>query len=196
MPSTLDDEALDQLFRSARSLHTFKPDPVSDETIHQLHELMKWGPTASNTQPGRFLFLKSSEARLRLAPALSKSNHDKTLAAPLTVLVAYDTKFFEYSKETFPFTDVAAMFEKMPAMIEPFALRNSSLQGAYLILAARSLGLTAGPMSGFNNQKADDEFFPEGRWKSNFLINLGYWDGTPPRPRTPRLAFDVAAKIL
>jgi nitroreductase len=153
MAPALGDEALDQIFRSARSLHAFTDEPVSDETIHQLHELAKWGPTASNTQPARFLFLKSKESRMRLAPALSTGNHDKTLAAPLTVLLAYDTKFFEHSKETFPFSDVAGTFQKLPELVEPYALRNSSLQGAYLILAARALGLAAGPMSGCNPQK-------------------------------------------
>jgi len=196
MASTLDGSALDQLFRAARSVHTFTAEPVADETIHQLHALLKWGPTASNTQPARFLFLKSPAARARLAPALAPGNHDKTVAAPLTVIVAYDMQFFEYSKETFPFVDVKASFDKAPDAIEPTALRNSSLQGAYLILAARALGLSAGPMSGFNPQRVNDEFFPDGRLRANFLVNLGYHDGSPVRPRTPRLAFEVAAKIL
>jgi 3-hydroxypropanoate dehydrogenase len=196
MPPVLDDSTLDQLFREARSVHTFTSEPVSDATIHALHELLKWGPTASNTQPARFVFLKSPESRARLAPALSKGNHDKTLAAPLTVIVAYDTQFYEHSKITFPFSDVASAYQNKPELIESTALRNSSLQGAYLILAARALGLTAGPMSGFNAKLLNEEFFADGRFRVNFLINLGYFDGSPIRPRAPRLAFEIAAQIL
>jgi 3-hydroxypropanoate dehydrogenase len=196
MAPALDDKSLDQLFRHARSVHTFTAEAVAEETIHELHELLKWGPTAFNVQPARFVFLKSRQARERLAPALSSNNRDKTLAAPLTVIVAYDTQFYEHSKETFPFSDVAGIFEKAPTMIEPTALRNGSLQAAYLIIAARALGLGAGPMSGFNPAVVDQEFFPDGRLHSNILINLGYFDGSALRPRSPRLTFDVAAQIL
>jgi 3-hydroxypropanoate dehydrogenase len=196
MASVLDDKSLDQLFRHARSIHAFTAETVADETIHELYELLKWGPTAFNVQPARFVFLKSRQARERLAPALSHNNRDKTLAAPLTVIAAYDMQFYEHSKETFPFSDVAGIYEKAPTMIEPTALRNGSLQAAYLILAARALGLAAGPMSGFNPGTVNQEFFPDGRFRCNILVNLGYYDGSPMRARTPRLTFDVAAQIL
>lgn len=195
MSIVLDDKTLDQLFRNARSYAAFRDEPVSDETIHRLYELLKWGPTAFNAQPGRYVFVRSPQAKARLAPTLASANKDKTLAAPLTVIVAADTRFHENLPTLFPAYDAKPLFDNTPALIEPTLARNSSLQGAYLILAARALGLDAGPMSGFNADLADQAFFPDGRWKSNFLINLGYGDPEKLYPRSPRLSFEQAARI-
>lgn len=193
---SLDPAVLNRLFREARSAHTFTAEPVTDETIKALYDLVKLGPTAFNSQPGRYVFVRSPEAKQRLAPALSSGNRDKTLAAPLTVIVAYDTRFHEYLPALSGSQSSKAIFDNAPALIETTALRSSSLQGAYLIIAARSLGLLAGPMSGFNPQAVDSEFFPDGRFKSNFLINLGYRGDGELRPRAPRLAFEDVATIL
>jgi 3-hydroxypropanoate dehydrogenase len=199
MPQDLrvNEATLDQLFRHARSLHTFNDTPVSDQMLKELHELWKLGPTAFNSQPARIVFVRSQEAKQRLAPALAPTNLEKTVQAPVTAIVAYDSKFFEHVPTQFPHAPhLKSMFESNAALASTAALRNGSLQGAYLIMAARALGLTAGPMSGFDNQKVDAEFFPDGRFKSNFLINLGYWDGGVPRPRGPRLAFEDAVQVL
>lgn len=194
--STVDSVSLDRLFRDARTFSHFLPKPVAPETLQAVHELLKWGPTATNAQPGHFLFLLSPASRERLKPALSTGNLAKTMAAPVTVVVAEDLQFHESLATKFPHGNARAWFDGQPALIAETARRNSSLQGAYLMLAARSLGLDCGPMSGFDAAKVDAEFFPEGRYRANFLINLGYGDRSRLHVRLPRLSFDEACRIL
>lgn len=196
MSTPLPQDALAQLFTDAHSVHQFDGTQVSDTTLHQLYDLLKWGPTAFNAQPGRYIFVRSQEAKARLAPALASGNLEKTLAAPVTVIIAQDAFFHEQLPSQFPGYDARSLFENNPAWIAPTAFRNSSLQGAYLILAARALGLSTGAMSGFDAAKLDAEFFPDGKWSSNFLINLGYAQADIGFPRGPRLAFNDAAQIL
>ncbi|WP_133479915.1 malonic semialdehyde reductase [Cognatilysobacter segetis] len=196
MPQPLSQEALDQLFVTARTHNRFTGE-VSDETLHRLYELVKMGPTTANTTPARFVFVKSPEAKQRLAPFLDEGNRAKTVEAPVTAIVAYDMAFYEKLPYLFPHTDAKGWFDGKPeAHLETVALRNSSLQGAYLILAARALGLDTGPMSGFDNAKVDAEFFAGTRIRSNFLVNLGTGDFSQVFPRSPRLPFDEAAQIL
>ncbi|WP_313145444.1 malonic semialdehyde reductase, partial [Stenotrophomonas sp.] len=159
MSHALDAAALDQLFRTARTQNAFLDTPVEDAQLHALYELVKWGPTAANGSPARFVFVKSAEAKAKLAPALSEGNHDKTLAAPVTVIVGFDEDFHEKLPYLFPHTDAKAWFDGPREGRHEGAFRNGSLQGAYLILAARALGLDAGPMSGFDNAKVDEAFF-------------------------------------
>jgi 3-hydroxypropanoate dehydrogenase len=192
----LPDAALDQLFRHARTVHAFAPVPVPDGTLRQLYDLLKWAPTAFNAQPGRYVFVKSAEAKARLAPALSPGNVPQVHSAAATVIVAQDSRFFEHLPTLFPAYDAKPLFEGNAALAESTAFRNSSLQGAYLIMAARSLGLDVGAMSGFDAAKVNAEFFPDGRWRANFLINLGVADPSGIHPRGQRLAFDEAAQIL
>lgn len=204
-------EALDQIFREARTYNGWLDIPVKDETIRELYGLLKWGPTSANGSPARFLFLRSQEARERLRPSLSPGNVDKTMAAPVTVIVAYDLLFYEKLPRLFPHSPkMRDLFASNPQLVEETAKRNSSLQGAYLIMAARSLGLDCGPMSGFDNAKLDEEFFgadkvcegceqeffPAGHVKSNFLCNLGYGDPASLFPRAPRLEFEEACTTL
>jgi 3-hydroxypropanoate dehydrogenase len=194
----LNDQALDTLFRKARTQNGFLDHPVSDAQLHALYELMKWGPTTMNSQPARLVFVRSKTGKEKLAPALSPGNRDKTLAAPVTVIVAYDLRFYENLARSFPNNPNAkAAFEgeEKKAHVQTTALRNGSLQGAYLILAARALGLDCGPMSGFDNAKVDAAFFPDGRIKSNFLCNLGHGDPAKVFPRNPRLPFEEACTL-
>lgn len=195
MPTPLPPAALDQAFRRARTFNRFTERAVSDETLREIVELMKWGPTAANGNPGRFVFVKSAAAKEKLRPCLSAGNVDKTMAAPVTVIVATDMRFFEHAPVLFPAYDIRPGMEADPALAEKVAFRNGSLQGAYFILAARMLGLDCGPMSGFDNARLDAAFFPDGRWKSNFLINLGYGDPAGNHPRGPRLAFEQMARV-
>ena len=193
----LDAHVLDVLFRQART-HSALSGPVTDEQLRALYELAKWGPTTLNSQPGRFVFIRSKEAKDKLAPALSPGNLDKTMAAPVTALVAYDVGFYDNLPKTFPHrpeANKAFMGDEKAAYANLTAVRNSSLQGAYLIVAARALGLDCGPMSGFDNAKVDAAFFPDGRWKSNFLCNLGRGDPAKLMPRNPRLTFEEACRI-
>jgi len=195
----IDSIALDVLFRTARTQNGFLDRPVSDDQLRQIYDLMKWGPTTQNSQPMRIVFVRSKQAKEKLAPALSPGNLDKTMNAPVTAIVAYDTRFYEHLPRTFPNNPAAKgnyEGEDKKAHVERTALRNSSLQGAYFILAARALGLDCGPMSGFDNAKVDAAFFPDGRYKSNFLINLGHGDPSKVFPRNPRLEFDESCKIL
>lgn len=194
MTHPLDAASLDQLFRTARTYNAFGGE-VSDETLHKLYELTKFGPTAANSTPARFVFVKSPEAKAKLAPALSEGNREKTLAAPVTVIVAYDEDFHEKLPYLFPHTDAKAWFDGPRENRFESAFRNGSLQGAYLILAARALGLDTGPMSGFDNTKLDEAFFAGTAIKSNFLVNLGVGDTGSIFPRSPRLSFDEAARI-
>jgi len=196
MSEVLNDAALDQLFRSARTQNAFLDRPVEDAQLHALYDLLKWGPTAANTLPARFVFVKSSEAKARLAPALDEGNRKKTLAAPVTVIVGFDEDFHEKTPYLFPHVpDAKSWFDGPREGRHVPAFRNGSLQGAYLIVAARALGLDAGPMSGFDNAKVDDAFFAGTAIKSNFLVNLGYGDPTGVFPRLPRLSFDEASRI-
>ncbi len=195
MSDVLNDNTLDQLFRNARSYNAFSGE-VSDKTLHQLYELVKWGPTQANSSPARFVFVKSDEAKAKLGPALDEGNYKKTMAAPAVVIVGYDMRFFDKLPLLFPHTDAKSWFDGAPEeVLYRAALRSGSLQGAYLILAARALGLDVGPMSGFNNAKVDEAFFKGTSIKSNFLVNLGKGDPASVFPRSPRLSFDEAARI-
>lgn len=194
--SAVSQDALDRAFLSARSFNAFSDQPVSDDTLRSLYDVMQWGPTSMNTQPARFVFLRTPEARERLVPALAPGNVDKTRKAPVTVIVAHDTRFFDHLPTQFKAYDAKPMFEANDALAESTAVRNSSLQGAYLIVAARLLGLDAGAMSGFDAAKLNAEFFPDGDWKVNFLVNLGYGDTTGNHPRGPRLGFEEVARLL
>lgn len=196
MTQALPQSALAQLFTDAHSVHQFTDQAVTDDCLRQLYDLVKWGPTAFNSQPGRYVFIRSEQAKARLAPALASGNRDKTLAAPVTVIIAQDREFHEQLPTQFPGYDARSLFVQYPNLLEPTAFRNSSLQGAYLILAARALGLSCGAMSGFDAAKLDAEFFPDGRYQSNFLINLGYAAPDAAFPRAPRLPFEAAAQIL
>ena len=192
----LDRASLDQLFREARTNNGWLDRPVSDEQLRGIYELMKWGPTSANCSPARIVFLRSREAKQRLVPALAPGNVDQTLQAPVAAIVAQDIEFYERLPELFPHGDARSWFVGNQPLIETIAFRNSSLQGAYLILAARALGLDAEPMSGFDNETVDREFFPDRRVKSNFLVNIGYGDPSKLPPRGPRLAFEEAVQIL
>ena len=195
MFSPLNDTALDQLFRTARTYNAFGGE-VDDATLHRLYDLLKFGPTAANACPARFVFVKSPEAKAQLAPALDAGNRDKTLAAPVTVIVGYDMAFYDKLPVLFPNTDARSWFAGAPeSVLQTVAMRNGSLQGAYLILAARSLGLDTGPMSGFNNAMVDETFFAGTSIRSNFLVNLGKGDPASIFPRSPRLGFDEACRI-
>jgi nitroreductase len=192
----LTDTGLDQLFRTARTTHAFTTQPVADATLRELYELLKWGPTAWNSQPGRYVFVRSAEAKARLAPAVSSSNRTKTLAAPVTAIVAFDTRFFDRLHEWAPGSTGKELLTKDAALAQATAFRNGSLQGAYLILAARALGLAAGPMSGFNAELVNREFLANSSWRANFLVNLGYPDGTVSKPRAARVPFEDAVRIV
>lgn len=191
-----DPATLDLILRTARSFDRYTDRPVSDATLAAVWDLTKWGPTSANGQPARVLFLKSPEQKERLRPALSATNLDKTMAAPVVAIVAHDTRFFEHLPRYFPKApDARSWFEDKPnAGITAF--RNGTLQGAYLIVAARALGLDCGPMSGFDNAKVDAEFFPDGRLQSNFLCCLGYGDRSALKEQAPRMPFDEACEIL
>ncbi len=194
MSDPMSDPALDQLFRTART-HNVLEGEVEDATLHRLYELLKWGPTSANSSPARFVFVKSAEAKALLAPALDEGNRDKTLAAPVTVIVAHDLDFHEKLPYLFPHADAKSWFDgPREGRVDP-AFRNGTLQGAYVILAARALGLDTGPMSGFDNARVDAAFFAGTTVKSNFLVNLGHGDPSRLFPRSPRLSFDDAARI-
>jgi 3-hydroxypropanoate dehydrogenase len=192
----LDDSSLDIIFRAARTHNEWLDKPVSDEMLVQIYDLMKWAPTSANSSPARIVFVRSTEAKQRLLPAMAPGNVDKTRAAPVTAIIAHDIEFHEKLPKLFPQADARSWFAGNQPLIDITAFRNGTLQGAYLILAARALGLDAGPMSGFDNTKVDKEFFPDGKVKSNFLINLGYGDHAKVFPRNPRLPFAEAAQIL
>ncbi len=193
----LSPEALDILFRKARTHNVWLPQPVSDDLLRQIYDLMKWGPTSANSSPARILYLRTPHAKERLRPALGPLNVDKTMQAPVTAIIAYDLKFYEHLPKLFPNNpSMREMFSNSPELAQTTAFRNGSLQGGYFILAARALGLDCGPMSGFDNAKVDAEFFPSSTVKSNFLCNLGYGDHSKLFPRNPRLDFDEACQLL
>ncbi len=197
--TTLSPEDEDLIFRNARTQNGWQPKPVSDAQLRELYDLMKWAPTTMNTNPARMLFLRSPEAKERLKPALSPGNVDKTMAAPVTAIIAFDTAFYELLPKLFPHNQKAREIfagEDKKAQTEKIAFRNGSMQGGYFILAARSIGLDCGPMSGFDNAKVDAEFFAGTGVKSNFLCNLGYGDASKVMPRNPRPAFDEVCKLL
>jgi 3-hydroxypropanoate dehydrogenase len=197
MSGTLTEDALDTIFRAARTHNAWADKPVSDELLHQLYDLMKWGPTSANCSPARIVFVKSKEAKEKLSPALSQGNKAKTLAAPVTAIIAYDVEFYELLPQLFPHDLTAkTWFNWSKEWAEQTAFRNGSLQGAYLMIAARSLGLDCGPMSGFDMKKVDEAFFAGTTVKSNFLCNLGYGDPKGLFDRSPRLEFDEACKIV
>lgn len=191
----LDDVALDRLFRTART-HNRLHGPVTDAELRAIYELMKWGPTSSNCQPARIVFVRSVEAKERLKPALSSANRDKSMAAPVTAILAYDLHFYEYLPRLFPHNAGARSWFAGKPDTPIHALRNATLQGAYFMLAARAVGLDCGPMSGFDHAKVDAAFFPDGRVKSNFLCNLGRGDPSALFERLPRFAFAEVCRIV
>jgi len=189
-------DALDQLFRKARAHNIWLPKRVAIAALREAYELARMGPTSANSSPARFVFLESEAAKARLLPALAPSNVEKTKAAPVTAIIAWDNEFHEKLPKLFPHADMRSYFVGKPALIEESAFRNGSLQGAYFILAARAVGLDCGPMSGFDAAKVNAEFFPDGKWKANFLCNLGYGDHSKLFPRSPRLEFEEACRVL
>jgi 3-hydroxypropanoate dehydrogenase len=196
MSEKLAEAALDQLFRTARTYNAFLPKEVSDAQLHELYELAKFGPTSANSSPMRLVFVKSKEGKEKLKPFLSDGNRAKTMAAPVTAIIANDHNFHEKLPQLFPHADARSWFVGNQELIDRTAFRNATLQGAYVIMAARALGLDCGPMSGFDNAGVDDAFFAGTTIKSNFLINIGYGDASHDLfPRSPRLAFDEAARI-
>jgi 3-hydroxypropanoate dehydrogenase len=195
-PNTIDDKALNQIFRNARTHKAWSAKPVSVELLQKIYELASLGPTSANSSPARFVFLTTPEAKARLKPALAPLNVEKTMAAPVTVIIAWDTEFHEKLPKLFPHADMRSHFVGNQKFIDETAFRNGSLQGAYFIIAARALGLDCGPMSGFDANKLNSEFFPDGKWKANFLCNVGYGDGSKLFPRNPRLEFTEACRVL
>lgn len=194
----LDDKALDRIFREARTHNGWLPKPVTDDQLRAIHALMKWGPTSANSQPARIVFVRTQEGREKLRPALSSGNTEKTMSAPVTAIVAYDTQFYEHLPKSFPHDQTAITWfkgEGKEAVSAATAFRNGTLQGAYLIIAARALGFDCGAMSGFNNAVVDEAFFPDGRFKSNFLCNIGYGDVSKIFARSPRMTFDEACTL-
>lgn len=193
----LADDALDALFRDARTHNAWRDEPVSDDTLQELYGLMRMAPTSANTSPARFVFLRTKEAKERLAPALSSGNLEKTMAAPVTAIIAYDPKFYEKLPQLFPHNpDARGWFTSNEALAATTAFRNGTLQGAYFIIAARAVGLDVGPMSGFDNDMVDDTFLSPHGWRSNFLCNLGHGDPVGVFARSPRLEFDEACFLL
>jgi len=192
----LDQDGLDLLFQNARTFSYWIDQPVSDELLHQLYTQVRMPPTSANCSPGRFVFVRSEAAKARLKPCLDEGNVRQTMSAPVTAIVATDFEFYEHLPRLYPHADARSWFAGMPEKIQSGGFRNGTLQGAYLILAARALGLDCGPMSGFDNEKVDQEFFAGTPWKSNFLVNLGYGDRSRLHPRSPRFDFDDACRIL
>ena len=192
----LDQAAIDSLFVEARTHYTWHADPVSDDELHRLYDITRAGPTSANSSPARFMFLRTHDAKERLRPALSAGNVDKTLSAPVVTIVAHDPAFFDRLPFLFPHADARSWFAGNDELAEATAFRNGTLQGAYLMMAARAIGLDCGPMSGFDNALVDAEFLSGLGWKSNFLVNLGHGDPAGLFPRAPRLEFDEACVLL
>ena len=194
---TIDQGALDALLLNARSQNKWTDKPVTDEQIHQIYDILKMGPTSANSSPARFVFLRTTEAKDRLAPAMSSGNMEKTMTAPVVAIVAYDPRFYEKLPQLFPHNqDARSWFTSNEGLAATTAFRNGTLQGAYLIMAARAIGLDTGPMSGFDNAKVDEIFLQDRGWRSNFMVNLGYGDPTGLFERSPRLSFDEACVKL
>ena len=196
MGKIIDDAALDAVFREARTHNRWQAKPVSDAMLQAVWELAKMGPTSANCSPMRLIFVKTPEGKAKLSPALSAGNRDKTMQAPATAIIGYDLEFYDKLPVLFPHADARPWFAGKPDVIQATAFRNSSLQGAYFMLAARAVGLDCGPMSGFDNAVVDAAFFPDGKVKSNFLCNLGYGEPAALHPRNPRLAFAEACQIV
>lgn len=189
-------EALDRIFREARTFSAWLPQRVSVETLREAYDLARLAPTSANSSPGRFVFLHTEAAKARLLPAMAPLNVEKTKTAPVTAILAWDTEFHEKLPKLFPHADMRSYFVGNQPLIEESGFRNGSLQGAYFILAARAVGLDCGPMSGFDAAKVNAEFFPDGKWKVNFICNLGYGDRSKLFPRSPRLEFEEACRVL
>ena len=196
MTTALDSIALDRLFRTARTRNGWSDRPVTEAQLRDLYELLKWGPTSANASPARFVFLTTPEAKARLSPFLSSNNRDKTLAAPVTVVIGYDVAFGQHLPRLFPHAPGAKDWFADPELARLTAFRNGSLHGAYLILAARALGLDAGPMSGFDTEGVDNEFFGGTTVYTNFICNLGYGTDENLFERNPRLSFEEACQVL
>jgi 3-hydroxypropanoate dehydrogenase len=194
--NTISEQALKQIFHEARTNTAWLPKRVPVEKLHELYNLARLGPTSANSSPARFVFVESEAAKARLIPAMAPLNVEKTKAAPVTAIVAWDTEFYENLPRLFPHADMKSYFVGNPKLVDETAFRNSSLQGGYFIIAARAVGLDCGPMSGFDPNKVNDEFFPDGKWKVNFICNLGYGDHSKLHPRNPRLSFEEACKVL
>ena len=195
--NTLSSEGLDLLFRNARTHSEWTAKPVDDDLLRQVYDLARMGPTSANMCPLRIVFVKSQAGKEKLKPCLDAGNVDKTMKAPVTAIIGMDIRFYEKLPQLFPHADAKAWFKDLSAnVLEYIALRNSSLQGAYFILAARALGLDCGPMSGFNNAKVDEAFFAGTTIKSNFLCNLAYGDASKLHPRNPRLSFEEACQVV
>ncbi len=192
----LDEAGRRALFTDARTHYHWRDEPVADDVLREVFDLLRMGPTSANCSPARFLFLRSPAAKERLRPALSPGNVDKTMAAPVVAIVAHDPRFYQQLPKLFPHADARAWFAGNEALASETAFRNGTLQGAYLIMAARAAGLDAGPMSGFDNASVDDIFLAASGWKSNFLVNLGHGDASQLFPRSPRLTFDEACLLL
>jgi 3-hydroxypropanoate dehydrogenase len=195
--TSIDENAKDILFRKARTFNAWTDKPVEDSVLKEIHDLCKWGPTSANCCPMRLVFVKSKEAKERFKPCLAQGNDEKMMEAPVTVIIGYDMEFYEKLPKLFPHADARSWFAGNPEKIKETAFRNGTLQGAYLMLAARGLGLDCGPMSGFDNAKVDAEFFKGTTYKSNFICSLGYGDASRKLfPRSPRFEFDEIAKIV
>ncbi len=195
MVKTVSDEDLGILFRDARTHNGWEDKPISPTHIHAIYDLLKWAPTSANASPGRFVFIHTDEARAKLKPCLGEGNIDKTMSAPLTVIIGHDLDFADHLPKLFPHADAKSWFEGNAPLIEETAFRNGSLQGAYLMIAARALGFDCGPMSGFDNAKVDETFFQGTNIKSNFLCNIGHGTDENLFPRLPRFSFDEACRI-
>lgn len=193
---TLDNAALDIIFRNARTHNGWQTKEVPDSLLREIYDLMKWGPTSANSSPARLIFVKSPEGKAKLLQAVGAGNQEKTKAAPVTAISAHDLEFYEKLPQLFPHTDAKAWFKGNAELIQATAFRNGTLQGAYMMIAARAKGLDCGPMSGFDNAKLDSLFFAGTSWKSNFICNLGYGDPAKLFPRSPRLEFDEACKVV
>ena len=191
----LDPSALDQLFVMARTHSAWSQQPVADALLRELYDLLKWGPTSANCSPARLVFVKSAEAKARLLTCMAAGNVDKTRTAPVTAIIAMDMSFFEFLPQLFPHTDARAWFAGNADLIATTAMRNSSLQGGYLMVAARALGLDCGPMSGFDADKVNAAFFRDSNVRVNFICNLGYGEASRVHARNPRLAFEQACRI-
>ena len=191
----ISDTALKQLFVDARTHSHWQSRPVPDAVLRSLYEMLRYAPTSANCSPARFVFVRSAEGKARLKPCLAAGNVDKTMAAPVTAIVAHDSQFTELLPRLYPHADARSWFAGNQPLTDTTAFRNGTLQGGYLILAARALGLDCGPMSGFDNAALDAEFFPDGRWKSNFLVNLGFGEAGRLHERSPRLTFDDACRL-
>ncbi|MBU2978828.1 malonic semialdehyde reductase [Alteromonas sp. C1M14] len=196
MTTALNDNALDQLFTQAHTHTSWLDKTIANEVLHQLYDLVKVGATSANCSPGRFVFITSQEGKEKLKPCLSSGNVAQTMSAPCTVIVAYDETFYDHLPTLFPYADAKSWFTSSPEAAFETAMRNSSLQGAYLISAARALGLDTGAMSGFDPKRLNETFFSKSTWKVNFLLNIGYGDNEKVHDRLPRLDFEQACQIL